>query len=213
MTTLPHPEKSSMCWPENCDTGHPMSSVNLHMCERRIATGISGKCVIIAPTQSWFLHLTRSTERIRALRQERYQAKFRQKEKKTPTNPNTDDAESPSVRSRQCHWATVLREAKQQWSKNMIQEQACLLVAYHHVGSMQVLCWVKEEVYTHMEQYAWHQIMLMLALTWIMTRVYQRSGFWAPERGICWEIDSTTEASNESDKSTDCSSSDEPEDW
>jgi hypothetical protein len=36
----------------------------------------------------------------------------------------------------------------------MIQEQVRLLVAYHHVGSMQVPRWVKEEVYTEMEQYA-----------------------------------------------------------
>jgi len=95
----------------------------------------------------------------------------------------------------------------------MIQEQARLLVAYHRVGSMQVPHWVKEEVYTHMEWYAQHQTMLMLVLTWIMTRMYRWSGFWAPERGICWEIDSATEASNESDKSTDRSSSDELEDW
>ena len=95
----------------------------------------------------------------------------------------------------------------------MIQEQACLLAAYHCVGSMRVPRWVKEEVYTHMERYAQHQTMLMLALTWIMTRMYRRSGFWAPERGICWEIDSATEVSNESDESTDRSSSDEPEDW
>ena len=93
----------------------------------------------------------------------------------------------------------------------MIQEQAWLLAAYHRVGSMQVPRWVKEEVYTYMEQCVQQKIMLMVALTWIMTRMYRRSGFWAPERGIIWEIDSATEDSSESDKSTDHSDSDEPE--
>ena len=53
----------------------------------------------------------------------------------------------------------------------------------------------------------------MLALTWIMTRMYRSSGCWAPERGITWEIDSTTDDSGESDESTDYSDSDEPEEW
>ena len=36
----------------------------------------------------------------------------------------------------------------------MIQEQARLLAAYHHVGSMRVPRWVKQEVYTYMERCA-----------------------------------------------------------
>ena len=87
----------------------------------------------------------------------------------------------------------------------MIQEQARLLAAYHNVGSMQVPRWVKEEVYAYMERYAQQKIMLLLALTCIMTRVYRRSGYWAPERGNTWEIDSDSSESDESD-------SDEPED-
>jgi hypothetical protein len=53
--------------------------------------------------------------------------------------------------------------------------------------------------------------MLMLALTWIMTRMYRSSGRWAPERGVVWEIDSATEDSSESGESMDHSDSDEPE--
>ena len=71
-----------------------------------------------------------------------------------PTNPKgrrTSDAESPSVRSRQCHWAAILQEVKKRWSEDMIQEQVWLLAAYHHVGSLRVPCWVKE-VYAYMEQ-------------------------------------------------------------
>ena len=93
----------------------------------------------------------------------------------------------------------------------MIQEQAQLLAAYHRVGSMRVPRWVKE-VYTYMERCARRKIMLMLALTWVMTRMYRRSGYWAPERGIFWEMDSATEDNSESDESTGCSDSDEPED-
>jgi len=95
----------------------------------------------------------------------------------------------------------------------MIQEQARLLAAYHHVGSMRVPRWVKEEVYTYMERYARQKATLMLALTCIMTRMYRRSGYWAPERGIIWEMDSATEDSSETDESTDRNDSDEPEDW
>jgi len=69
-----------------------------------------------------------------------------------------------------------------------------------------------KEVYTYMEWYASQKIMKMLALTWIMTRKYRRSGLWDPERGFFWEIDSTTEASSESDESTDSSNSGEPDD-
>jgi len=94
----------------------------------------------------------------------------------------------------------------------MIQEQARLLVAYHHVGSMQVPRWVKVEVYTYMEWCA-QQKMLMLALTCTMTRMYQRSGLWAPERGILWESDLSTEDSSEIDESMDRNDSDELEDW
>ena len=54
--------------------------------------------------------------------------------------------------------------------------------------------------------------MLILALTWFMTRMYRRSGYWVPERGIFWEIDLATEDSSRKDESTDCSDSDEPED-
>ena len=93
----------------------------------------------------------------------------------------------------------------------MIQEQAQLLAAYHHVGSMRVPRWVKE-VYTYMERCTQQKIMLILALTWFMTRMYQRSGYWVPERGIFWEIDSATEDSSRKDESTDCSDSDELED-
>src|SRR5258706_47055 len=106
-----------------------------------------------------------TTERICALRRKRYQAKFQRKERKTPTNPKgrrTDDAQSPSALSRGHHWAAVLREVKQRWSKDMIQEQARLLGAYHHVGSMRVPRWVKEEVYAYMEQCARQKIMLFL---------------------------------------------------
>ena len=39
----------------------------------------------------------------------------------------------------------------------MIQEQARLLAAYHHVGSMRAPRWVKKEVYTYMEWYAQQQ--------------------------------------------------------
>jgi len=53
----------------------------------------------------------------------------------------------------------------------------------------------------------------ILVLTCIMTRMYRRSGHWAPERGIFWEIDSATEDSSESDEFTDRSDSDEPEEW
>ena len=78
---------------------------------------------------------------------------------------------------------------------------------------MRVPRWVKEEVYAYMERCARQEIMLTLALTCIMTRRYRRSGLWAPERGVCWEIDSATDDGSESDKFTDCSDSDEPEDW
>ena len=90
----------------------------------------------------------------------------------------------------------------------MIQEQARLLASYHHVGSMRVLPWVKEEVYTYMERCAQQKNMPMLALTCVMTRMYQRSGFWAPERGIVWESDLPTEDSSETDESTDRNDSD-----
>jgi len=216
MTTLPCPEKSLMYSPENCNTGCLLSSVNLYTYEISRATGIYSKSVIIPFTRHWLLHLTRLTEQIRALRWEWYHAKFQRKERKTPTNPkgrHTNDAQSPSIRNLWCHWAAVLQEAKQRWSKEMIQEQAWLLAAYHHVGSMQVPHWVKEEVYTYMEQCTWQKVMLMLALTCIMTRMYQCSGYWAPERGIIWEMDLATEDSSETDESTDCNDSDEPEDW
>ncbi len=73
--------------------------------------------------------------------------------------------------------------------------------------------WVKEEVYTYMEWCAQQKATLMLALTCIMTRMYRRSGYWAPERGIIWEMDLVTEDSSKTDESTDCNDSDEPEDW
>ena len=95
----------------------------------------------------------------------------------------------------------------------MIQEQVRLLAAYHRVGSMRVPRWVKEEVYTYMERCALQKSTLMPALTCIMTRMYRSSGFWAPERGIIWESDSSTEDSSEIDESTDRNDSDEPEDW
>ena len=65
----------------------------------------------------------------------------------------------------QRRWASVLREAKQQWSDDMIQEQARLLAAYHCVGSMRVPRWVKEEVYAYMDRCALQKIMIILALT------------------------------------------------
>ena len=103
----------------------------------------------------------------------------------------------------------------------MIQEQARLLAAYHHVGSARAPRWVKVEVYTYMARYVPRLIILMLALTWIITRKYRRSGLWVPERGIFWEVNSATEdtsetsetnASNEPNESTDRSDSDELED-
>ena len=94
----------------------------------------------------------------------------------------------------------------------MIEEQARLLAAYHHVGSMRVPRWVKEEIYTYMERCARQNVMLILTLTWIMTRMYRRSGFWAPESGICWEIESAAEDSCESDEATSSGDSDELED-
>ena len=97
----------------------------------------------------------------------------------------------------------------------MIQEQARLLAAYHNVGSMRVPRWVKGEAYTYMERYLRHQVMLMIVLTWIMTRKYRRSGLWVPERGIFWEVESAIEDSSESDESnesSDRSNSGEPED-
>jgi len=72
---------------------------------------------------------------------------------------------------------------------------------------------VKEEVYAYMERCARQEIMLTLALTCIMTRRYRRSGLWAPERGVCWEIDLAMDDGSESDEFTDRSDSDEPEDW
>ena len=54
--------------------------------------------------------------------------------------------------------------------------------------------------------------MLILALTWIVTRRYRRSGFWVPESGIFWEIGSATEDSSESEEVTNSGDSDEPED-
>ena len=95
----------------------------------------------------------------------------------------------------------------------MVQEQAWLLVAYHNVGSMRVPRWVKEEVYAYMERCARQKIRLIPALTCIMTRTYRRSGYWAPESGVIWEIDLAMEDSSESDEFTDRSDSDEPEDW
>ena len=204
MTTLSHPEKSLMCPPENCNTGHLLSNVNLHAWESLRATGICSKSIIICLHPALISSFIRSTEQIHALRWEWYQANFWQKVKKTPTNPrgrHTSDVQLPSARSRRRHWATVLREAKQWWSKDMIQEQVRLLAAYHCVGSMQVPCWVKE-VYTYMERCAWQKIMLILVLTWFMTRMYQCSGYWVPERGIFWEIDSATEDSSGKDEST-----------
>ena len=59
------------------------------------------------------------------------------------------------------------------------------------------------------------EIMLMLALNWIMTRKYWQSGFWVPEKGTFWDIGSSTEDSSKSDKineSTDCSNSGKLED-
>ena len=53
--------------------------------------------------------------------------------------------------------------------------------------------------------------MLMLALTWVVTRMYRGSGCWAPERGIIWEVDSATEDSSDSDESTNYRDSDERE--
>ena len=91
----------------------------------------------------------------------------------------------------------------------MIQEQARLLAAYHRVGSMRVPRWV--EVYTYMEQCSRQNIMLMLALTRVMTRMYQHSGLWVPGRGVFWEINSATEDSSNSNEFTDRSDSDEPE--
>ena len=106
------------------------------------------------------------------------------------------------------HWAALLGEAKQRWSEDMNPEQARLLAAYYHVGSVRVRRWVKE-IYTYMERCARQKIMLMLALNWIMTRMYRGSGLWAPERRIFWEIGSATEDSSESDESVDRSDSDE----
>ena len=57
--------------------------------------------------------------------------------------------------------------------------------------------------------------MLMIALTWIISRKFRRSGFWVPERGIFWVLDSSTDGSSgcdESDDSTDHSNSSELED-
>jgi len=46
-----------------------------------------------------------------------------------------------------------------------------------------------------------------------MTRKYQQSASWDPQRGVFWEADSTTEESSEIDDATDSSNSDELEDW
>ena len=62
-----------------------------------------------------------------------------------------------------------------------------------------------------MEQCSQQNIMLMLALTRVMTRMYQHSGLWVPERGVFWKINSATEDSSNSNKFTDRSDSDEPE--
>ena len=198
--TPPSPKKSSMYIPENYNTGRPLSNVSLHARESSRATGIHSKSchhfLHLAWTSSSGTVLNRSTQRIHALHWEQYQARFRQKERKTPTNPTgrrTDDVQSPSVRGRRRHWAAALREAKQRWSEDMIQEQARLLAAYHHVGSMRVPRWVKEEIYTYMEWCARQKNIPMIALTFSMTRMYQHSGFWAPEKGITWECDSSTE--------------------
>ena len=94
----------------------------------------------------------------------------------------------------------------------MIQEQARLLAAYHHVGSMWVPRWVKEEIYPYMERCARQKNIPMIALTFSMTRMYWCSGFWAPEKGITWECDSSTEGSSETDESTDRNDSDFAED-
>lgn len=59
------------------------------------------------------------------------------------------------------------------------------------------------------------KIMLMLALTRAISRRYRRSGFWVPERGIFWVVDSFTDdssESDESDESTESSNTDELED-
>jgi hypothetical protein len=139
----------------------------------------------------------------------------KEKDVNNPKGRRTDDEESSSVRNRRRHWASVLREVKQRWSEDMIQEQARLLAAYHHVGSMRAPRWVKWRSIHIWNGTPDSKIMLMLALTWVMTRKYRRSGFWVPERGIFWEIDSATEdssESDESDESTDRSDSGELED-
>jgi hypothetical protein len=101
------------------------------------------------------LQPTSSTEKLRKLRRERYRALYRRKVKKTPANPKgrrANEARTPSVNAKQRHWASVLREAKNRWSEDEVQEQARLLAAYHNVGSMKVPRWVKD-VYAHMERY------------------------------------------------------------
>jgi hypothetical protein len=68
-----------------------------------------------------------------------------------PKGRRTDDARTPAVKSKQHHWAAILREAKKEWSEDEVQEQARLLAAYHNVGSQRVPRWVKD-VYAYMER-------------------------------------------------------------
>jgi hypothetical protein len=83
----------------------------------------------------------------------------------------------------------------------MIQEQARLLAAYHHVGSMRAPHWVKGEVYAYMEWYARQQNHADTCADLDYDRKYWRSGFWVPERGIFWNVDLAMEDSSENDES------------
>jgi hypothetical protein len=97
---------------------------------------------------------TSSTEKLRKLRRERYHVLYQRKVKQTPANRKgrcTNEARTPSVKAKQRHLAAVLREAKNRWSEDEVQEQARLLAAYHNIWSMKVPHCVKG-VYAHMER-------------------------------------------------------------